>query len=223
MLYLCKLLEGEIYMKKFLLTMFVLAYASLSAFAVDYVEETQSVYYNPANSSWSAVQQTDDDIRLINKSFIGSGGFQEYYYADGKLAIGPEVNVVFLNNGEFIGINSHDMKFFRYVYNNGKFTSILLTKDDVQKLYPDAEIVEISEFKNNSITLEKKFFETKSFIILNDTNESFYKYSYKPQSVNPSYIKPFLKISHQRKITFSHYGEDTKISPMLKIYVKNKL
>ncbi len=210
-------------MKKFLLTMLMIGLCSVSAFAAGYVEETQSVYYNPANSSWSAVQQTENDIRLINKSFVGSGGFQEYYYIDGKLAIGPEMNVGFLNNGEFIGINSHDLKFFKYVYLDGKFTSVQLNVDDIQKLYPDAEIVKISDFKNNSITLEKKFFQTKSFILLNDTDKSFYKYSYKPQTVNPSYIKPFLKIGYQGKITFSHYGVDTKEFPMLKIYIKNKL
>ena len=31
--------------------------------------------------------------------------------------------------------------------------------------------------------------------ILNDTEQSFYKYSYKPASVNPEYIKPFIHIS----------------------------
>lgn len=210
-------------MKKFLLTMVMVGLCSVSALAADYVEETQSVYYNPANSSWNAVQQTDDDIRLINKSFVGSGGFQEYYYVDGKLAIGPEMNVGFLNNGEFIGINSHDLKFFKYVYQDGKFVSVQLNKDDIQKLYPDAEIVKISEFKDNCITLEKKLFETKSYILINDTDESFYKYSYKPQSVNPSYIKPFIKVGVQGKITFSHYGNNTEEMPMLKIYIKNKL
>ena len=59
-------------------------------------------------------------------------------------------------------------------------------------------------------------------LLLNDTNQSFYKYNYKPASVCPEYIKPFIRLSHAGKIVFSHYGDDTKESPALKIYVINE-
>ena len=110
-----------------------------------------------------------------------------------------------------------------YKYQNKKFVSELLTQEEIQKLYPEYKIIKVSEFKNNEITINKKFFEKINVLLLNDTEQSFYKYSYKPASVNPEYIKPFIHISHPGKIIFSHYGNDTKETPALKIIVKNKL
>lgn len=209
-------------MKKILLAFFVLNFVVSSAFAYEYIKPKESVFYNIENATWATVQNDASDIKLKNKSFIGSGGFTEYYYSDGKLAIGPETNIGFIKDGEFIGINSQDLKFYKFVYNNNEFTKELLTVDEVQELYPNYSIIRVSDFKNNEITLYKKYFSKKNVLLLNDTEQSFYKYNYKPSSVNPDYIKPFIKLSHAGKIVFSHYGEDTKDSPALKIYVVNE-
>ena len=165
---------------------------------------------------------SENDIQFTNKSFIGSGGFSEYYYTNGGLAIGPVTNIEFLNNGKFIGINSHDLKFIEYIYDDGKITSRNLDKDEVQNLYPDYTIIKISDFKDNKITLYKQFLQKKKFLLFNDTDKSFYKYSYKPERVNPSYIKTFITVSYPVKIIFSHYGEDTPESPALTIYIKDR-
>ncbi len=209
-------------MKKFILVLLVSFLTSSATFAYDFIKENEMIYFNPSSKSWESVQNSNEDITLKNKSFIGSGGFQEYYYNDGKLAIGPEVNVSFIDNGELFGINCHDLKFFKYVYEDNKFKSVLLTEDEIHKLYPDYQIVKISQFKDNSITLDKKFFRKKKVLLLNDTNNSFYKYSYKPHSVNPTYIKQLIEVSHSGTIVFSHYGDDNEIFPALKIHVKNR-
>lgn len=209
-------------MKKLLLAIFAFCICVSSASAYTYIKEKEHIFYNPENSSWATNQQTNNDIQLKNKSFIGSGGFVEYYYKDKKLAIGPETNIGFIHDGEFIGINSQELKFYKYVYENNKFVAKELNVDEIQELYPDYSIIRISDFKNNEITIYKKFFSKKNILLLNDTNQSFYKYNYKPASVCPEYIKPFIRLSHAGKIVFSHYGDDTKESPALKIYVVNE-
>ena len=209
-------------MKKLLLAIFTFCICVSSASAYTYIKEKEHIFYNPENSSWATNQQTNNDIQLKNKSFIGSGGFVEYYYKDKKLAIGPETNIGFIHNGEFIGINSQELKFYKYVYENNKFVAKELNVDEIQELYPDYSIIRVSDFKNNEITIYKKFFSKKNILLLNDTNQSFYKYNYKPASVCPEYIKPFIRLSHAGKIVFSHYGDDTKESPALKIYVINE-
>ena len=100
-------------MKKFLLGLTICVMCSLSASAYTYVKPSQSVYFNPQTSTWSEVKQSNDDVQLTNKSFIGSGGYEEYYYNDGKLAIGPIANLGFINNGQYIAINSQDLKFYK--------------------------------------------------------------------------------------------------------------
>ena len=209
-------------MRKLLLAIFAFCIFASSASAYTYIKEKEHIFYNPENSSWATNQQTNNDIQLKNKSFIGSGGFVEYYYKDKKLAIGPETNIGFIHDGEFIGINSQELKFYKYVYENNKFVAKELNVDEIQELYPDYSIIRVSDFKNNEITIYKKFFSKKNILLLNDTNQSFYKYNYKPASVCPEYIKPFIRLSHAGKIVFSHYGDDTKESPALKIYVVNE-
>ncbi len=209
-------------MKKLLLAIFAFCICVSSASAYTYIKEKEHIFYNPENSSWATNQQTNNDIQLKNKSFIGSGGFVEYYYKDKKLAIGPETNIGFIHDGEFIGINSQELKFYKYLYENNKFVAKELNVDEIQELYPDYSIIRVSDFKNNEITIYKKFFSKKNILLLNDTNQSFYKYNYKPASVCPEYIKPFIRLSHAGKIVFSHYGDDTKESPALKIYVVNE-
>lgn len=210
-------------MKNLVITLMAVLISISAASAYNYITEKQTIFYNPQKSIWTLMPETEDDIQITNKSFIGSGGFCEYYYQDGKLAIGPEINIGFVQDGEFIGINSQELKFYKYKYQDKKFVSELLTQEEIQKLYPEYKIIKVSEFKNNEITINKKFFEKINVLLLNDTEQSFYKYSYKPASVNPEYIKPFIHISHPGKIIFSHYGNDTKETPALKIIVKNKL
>lgn len=210
-------------MKNLVIALMAVLISISAASAYNYITEKQTIFYNPQKSIWTLMPETEDDIQITNKSFIGSGGFCEYYYQDGKLAIGPEINIGFVQDGEFIGINSQELKFYKYKYQDKKFVSELLTQEEIQKLYPEYKIIKVSEFKNNEITINKKFFEKINVLLLNDTEQSFYKYSYKPASVNPEYIKPFIHISHPGKIIFSHYGNDTKETPALKIIVKNKL
>lgn len=216
-------IKGEFFMKNLVIALMAVLISISAASAYNYITEKQTIFYNPQKSIWTLMPETEDDIQITNKSFIGSGGFCEYYYQDGKLAIGPEINIGFVQDGEFIGINSQELKFYKYKYQDKKFVSELLTQEEIQKLYPEYKIIKVSEFKNNEITINKKFFEKINVLLLNDTEQSFYKYSYKPASVNPEYIKPFIHISHPGKIIFSHYGNDTKETPALKIIVKNKL
>ena len=117
------------------------------------------------------------------KMFVGSGGFSEYYNNKGKLAIGPFTNMEFINNGDFIGVDNANLKFVKYVYNDGYFNIAPLNEKYIQTLFPDAQIIKISQFKNNEITIYKKPFEKKKYLILNDTKKGFYKYSYSPQNV----------------------------------------
>ena len=110
----------------------------------------------------------------------------------------------------------------QYILKNNKFEKQLLTIDEIQELYPNYSIIRVSDFKNNEIKIYKKFMSKKKILLLNDTENSFYKYNYKPASVNPERIKPFIRLSRTGKIVFSHYGEDSKESPALKIFVINE-
>ena len=205
-------------MKKIFLTLIILISASLSANSFDFVEN--SVYYNLQTQKWSLNRQTPKDVKLIYKMYSASGGYSEYYNNRGKLAIGPFSNREFIDDGNLIGIDNGNLKLIKYYYDNGYFRNSILDEGYIEKLFPEIEIIKLSKFVNNEITIYKKPLEQKKILILNDTKNNYYKYTFKPANVGDKDITGLITVSKFGKIVFSHYGDDNEFFPALKIHVK---
>ena len=205
-------------MKKIFLTLLILFSVTLNAYSFDFVES--NVYYNLQTLKWSAQRTTAKDIKLFYKLYPTSGGYSEYYNNKGKLAIGPFSNKEFIYNGNLIGIDNGNLKLICYYYDNGFFRNKELDTATVNNLFPNAEIIKISQFQNNSITLYKKPFEQKQYLIINDTNNNYYKYQFKPANISNENVNGLITVNKFGKITFSHYGDDNDFYPALKIHIK---
>lgn len=205
-------------MKKIFLTLIILISASLSANSFDFVEN--SVYYNLQTQKWSLNRQTPKDVKLIYKMYSASGGYSEYYNNRGKLAIGPFSNKEFIDDGNLIGIDNGNLKLIKYYYDNGYFRNSILDEGYIGKLFPEIEIIKLSQFVNNEITIYKKPLEQKKILILNDTKNNYYKYTFKPANIEDKDITGLITVSKFGKIVFSHYGDDNEFFPALKIHVK---
>ncbi len=205
-------------MKKIFLTLLILFSVTLNAYSFDFVEN--NVYYNLQTLKWSSQRTTAKDIKLFYKLYPTSGGYSEYYNNKGKLAIGPFSNKEFIYNGNLIGIDNGNLKLICYYYDNGFFRNKELDTATVNNLFPNAEIIKISQFKNNSITLYKKPFEQKQYLIINDTNNNYYKYQFKPANISNENVNGLITVNKFGKITFSHYGDDNDFYPALKIHIK---
>ena len=205
-------------MKKIFLTLIILISASLSANSFDFVEN--SVYYNLQTQKWSLNRLTPKDVKLIYKMYSASGGYSEYYNNRGKLAIGPFSNREFIDDGNLIGIDNGNLKLIKYYYDNGYFRNSILDEGYIGKLFPEIEIIKLSQFVNNEITIYKKPLEQKKILILNDTKNNYYKYTFKPANIEDKDITGLITVSKFGKIVFSHYGDDNEFFPALKIHVK---
>ncbi len=205
-------------MKKIFLTLLILFSVTLNAYSFDFVEN--NVYYNLQTLKWSSQRTTAKDIKLFYKLYPTSGGYSEYYNNKGKLAIGPFSNKEFIYNGNLIGIDNGNLKLICYYYDNGFFRNKELDTATVNNLFPNAEIIKISQFQNNSITLYKKTFEQKQYLIINDTNNNYYKYQFKPANISNENVNGLITVNKFGKITFSHYGDDNDFYPALKIHIK---
>lgn len=205
-------------MKKIFLTLLILFSVTLNAYSFDFVEN--NVYYNLQTLKWSSQRTTAKDIKLFYKLYPTSGGYSEYYNNKGKLAIGPFSNKEFIYNGNLIGIDNGNLKLICYYYDNGFFRNKELDTATVNNLFPNAEIIKISQFQNNSITLYKKPFEQKLYLIINDTNNNYYKYQFKPANISNENVNGLITVNKFGKITFSHYGDDNDFYPALKIHIK---
>ncbi len=108
-----------------------------------------------------------------------------------------------------ITFNEDELKF----YENGA----LLSKDDVQKLFPDYEIVLISQFdKDKKLKISNKRMKQKKILLLNDekyrTFHLFYIYPTVSRSEFQNYkngeIKSLITVHGKKNVRLKHFGGD---------------
>ena len=178
------------------------------------VLNSTQLLYSPKEGVFSTGAPVDGKIALSKKTSTGTGNYSIYSYNNNEVMLGSDYE--FLFNGRLISCHNADLKFFELVYNGKIFEEKELTEGQVKEIFPDAEILLISHFVDNKTTVRKQAFEKKDFLLLNDTDKYFYKYSFRPQSVKYSPVAGLFKASSIGKITFSHFGQDKYT-----IYVKN--
>ena len=177
--------------------------------------------YMPKTKTWATAGMADGRVVLTKKTTEGSGNYSEYYYGNGKLAVALKSNFEFIKDGQLIGVDNAGLKYYKISYNtkSKKFVETPLSEKELQKLFPNAKIVKISQFTNNEYTLNKPFFKERTILLLNDTDKYFHKYTYTPSSVQTTDIKGLITVKHIGKVKFSLYGDKTN---MLTIKVKDK-
>ena len=172
------------------------------------------IIYSPSAKTWNKDGIFEDGIALTKKTSPGTGNYSIYYNNSNEVMLGS--NYEFLYDGRLIACHNADLKIFELVYNGNFFEEKELTKEQIKEIFPDAEIITISQFKDQKLTVTKPAFEKKKFLLLNDTDKYFYKYSFKPKSVKFSPVGGLFRASTIGRITFSHFGQDKYT-----IYVKN--
>lgn len=202
-------------MKKLILIFGLLLLCS-PVFAADMkpVLNNTQLLYSAKENVFSVGAPADGKISLSKRTSTGTGNYSIYSYNNNEVMLGS--NYEFLFNGRLISCHNADLKIFEVVYNGKIFVEKELTEGQIKEIFPDAEILLISHFVDKKITVRKPAFEKKDFLLLNDTDEYFYKYSFHPQSVKYSPVAGLFKASSIGKITFSHFGQDKYT-----IYVKN--
>lgn len=212
-------------MKK-LTILFVLLLFANTASAYNYpntiknsVRVNQNINYNPLTGKWKR-NVNPDNINFVKHITVGTGSFSEYvsnsHYYD------TNTTYEFLNDGKLIGHNMHTLKFFDLGFDN-KITQRELNSDELKALFPDVELVYVSKFKNNKIVLKKPRKITRTYLLVNDTNRDFYKYSFEDSNKKPERIKGIFEVSKPETLIYSHFGSRDDLFPILKIKVKNSL
>ncbi len=206
-------------MKKILILLSVIFLGINMVYAYDSIKDNEQVVYSTKSKQWYKEGNLDGEIVLTKIMSQGSGGYSEYYFDNGKIAVPLTSNFEFLYEGRLITVNNADLEFNEIVYENGIFMEKQLPVEDVQKIFPDAEIIKISQFKDDKIKIKKGWFKQKTVLLYNDTDATFYKYSYSPDnSIKDPCITGLITLKKRGVITFSHYGDE---EDMLTIYVQN--
>ncbi len=200
-------------MKKIILTLCILLFCSpIFADDIQPVLNNNKIYYSLNTKTFS----TDENDGIVLKKSIssGTGNYSIYSFNNSEIMLGSDYE--FLYNGRLIACHNSDLKIFEVIYNGNNFQEKELTEAQIKEIFPDAEILLISQFVDNKANVRKPAFEKKDFLLLNNTDKNLHKYKFYPQSVKFSPVGGLFKASTIGKITYSHFGEDKYI-----IYVKN--
>lgn len=185
-------------------------------FALDPVYENDKVIYDTKTKCWSK-EENKEGIILYKKTSSGTGSYSIYYYKCDKPAFQSGSNFEFIDDKKLIAIDNASLKYSKIIFDGSKFIQIPLEIEELKMIFPDVEIIKISRFKNNKLTIKKPLFEKKTVLLVNDTDEFFHKYFVSPESSANKNIKGLITLSKKfTKVKFCHLGEKDGLT----IYIK---
>lgn len=185
-------------------------------FALDPVYENDKVIYDTKTKCWSK-EENKEGIILYKKTSSGTGSYSIYYYKCDKPAFQSGSNFEFIDNKKLIAIDNASLKYSKIIFDGSKFIQIPLEIEELKMIFPDVEIIKISRFKNNKLTIKKPLFKKKTVLLVNDTDEYFHKYFVSPESSANKNIKGLITLSKKfTKVKFCHLGEKDGLT----IYIK---
>ncbi len=185
-------------------------------FALDPVYENDKVIYDTKTKCWSK-EENKEGIILYKKTSSGTGSYSIYYYKCDKPAFQSGSNFEFIDDKKLIAVDNASLKYSKIIFDGSKFIQIPLEIEELKTIFPDVEIIKISRFKNNKLTIKKPLFKKKTVLLVNDTDEFFHKYFVSPESSANKNIKGLITLSKKfTKVKFCHLGEKDGLT----IYIK---
>ena len=133
------------------------------------------IYYNVDTCKWSS-NQFGTTIEFVKQLTLGNNSYSGYV-SDG-LNYDSNSTKEFFHNGDLIGYNKNSLKFHRIHYIDDRISLERLSEKEIQELFPNAEIIRVSNFKDNYIKLKRSPFKQKTYLLINDTNLMFYNYGF---------------------------------------------
>lgn len=166
-------------MKKFLIVL-LSCFIALSAYAemtnFNDIQENSAVFYNPNTEEWLEKCSDNKCIKFVKSYTTGENKYSEYI-ANG-LNYDSNSTMEFLYNGELIGYNHNTLKFHRLYFEDGILKPERLNEEELAGLFPDCQIIRISNFRDNAIKIKRPLFKDQKFLLMNDTNKIFYNYRF---------------------------------------------
>ena len=198
-------------MKKVLLSLLLFSFSS-TVFADDntlnLIKNEDKVFYSQENSTWLKEPENNNEQILTKTLFEGAGSYSIYNKEDGSLAFALATDCELINNGKLIIVDNNILKYYKLEYNDGSIEQIELTDEEIQGVFPEAEIFKLSQIESdNKIWLHKPFRKERTLILVNDTDKFFHGINCKSKNVQNPEIKGLIKISRYGIIRFTHFGE----------------
>ena len=198
-------------MKKIFFITFLILFSMVSAFAFVEVAPNSKVCFDKKTGMYAPYKE--GCFALEKRVSSGTGSFSEFYDENNKFFYMAPTNYDFFYKDRFIGFNNDELKFYELEGKNAK----LLSKEDVSEIFPDYEIILISQFdRNKKYTIKNSLFKSRKILLLNDTNRTFHKFFVYPESSrNPlakdlkeGMIKSLVTVYGKKNVRLKHFGGD---------------
>ena len=199
-------------MKKYLFFLivslsFAFALSANASTSFNVVEEDSQIIYEPSTSTWVKESDAADAIVLTKKDYDGSKMYSEYRDADDKLVFALDSGCEFLYANRLIVVNNNYLKYAEIVYNGEKFEEVYLSSDEVKTIFPDVELLYMSELDGDFSYHHKPCFKKQKILLYNDTEKCFYKLTCKPKRAQDDEVRGYIKLNHPWLYRFKHYGD----------------
>ena len=204
-----------------LITNSAFAYEYNSEFKNNIIKDEQIVKYCPSEQIWGDKCAEENNIQFIKRITYGSGGYS--IYEKDKALYDTDSTLEFIYNDKLYGYNMHKLKFYNLEFADNKFNRTELNTEQIAEIFPNIAIIKVSQFTNGELTLYKQIFKTISFMLVNDTDEFYYKYQLENYNKQDELIRGIFEISKAGNYVYSHFGSRDKLFPTLTIHIKNKL
>lgn len=176
------------------------------------INKNSKVVYILNKNVWATGGISTKNIVLTKKTACNSGIYSEYYYQDGNLALVLNSDFEFLQGGKLIAVDNDKLKYFQVIYENEMFDEVMLSDEDIKKIFPSAEIVRLSQFENNEYTIKKGLLTSKNILLLNDLNNECYKVI-SGNNTSSKNFSGYLTLSERGKVELQQiHNADSKLT-----------
>ena len=186
------------------------------------VGDGQAIFYSFKSDKWYYQKPKHNEKRILTVARREDcEGYSEYVSDDGNIYSPAGANYEFLYNGRLITYHTNEVKFFEIIYNkkNKAFLELPLEEKEIKKIMGNPKIIHISDFDaENKIKITKIPFKTQSYLILNDTDKYFYKYSIDAPQQDGT-IKTLFKVKKRINIMYKYYLQDRPEFPAYQIQI----
>lgn len=191
------------------------------AFTDHPILEGEQIFYSPSEKQWKISGQADENLIFTKHISVGSGSYSEYVSDSGTLPLSSTQE--YLVNGRLIGYSEHNLKFYETKATPDGFVTDVLSTQEVENLFPGLDLVLTSQVVDGELLVGKLPWESKIFLLLNDTPDSYYHYSFENEGMRKMPFKSAVYADKAEVLIYSHFGNNDAMNPALVIHIKNRL
>lgn len=170
------------------------------------------ITYNPENDFWSKKINKGSDYYIKTKGF---GDFYDYLDSNKNFVFTTNCEYEFIYKNNLIGYSNKDLKFYDITYINGGISKRELTKEEIQKIFPEYTVICLSEFSKTTNAYKlKKHIGALKILLINDSEDIFENYKF--TSGNAKFerydLNGFLTVNKPGMIQFAKTEENSQLS-----------